>query len=54
MNTFEIIGLMSGTSLDGLDIVHVKFKKNDYTFFEILSLIVLQISGSQFLAAVKA
>lgn len=38
MNTNEVyvIGLMSGTSLDGLDLVYVKFTQNDTYHFEIL------------------
>tara|TARA_B100000809_G_C15077204_1_gene508287 strand:- start:512 stop:1582 length:1071 start_codon:yes stop_codon:yes gene_type:complete len=38
MNKKEIfaVGLMSGTSLDGIDLVHVKFKKEHYQDFEIL------------------
>ena len=27
-NNFKIIGIMSGTSLDGVDIAHCTFKKN--------------------------
>jgi anhydro-N-acetylmuramic acid kinase len=38
MNEKEIfaIGLMSGTSLDGIDLVYIKFLKNKHTSFEIL------------------
>ena len=38
MNKSEVfvIGIMSGTSLDGVDLVYVKFIKNNYNFFEIL------------------
>lgn len=35
-NKFFTIGLMSGTSLDGIDLVYVKFLKNKYSSFEIL------------------
>lgn len=38
MNKNEIfaIGLMSGTSLDGVDLVYVKFLKNEYQYFDII------------------
>lgn len=36
MNEYHVIGLMSGTSLDGLDMVHVLFSKEDKWRFEVL------------------
>lgn len=38
MNKKEVfvIGFMSGTSLDGMDLVYVKFLKDNYRYFEIL------------------
>ncbi|MCQ0110075.1 anhydro-N-acetylmuramic acid kinase [Zhouia amylolytica] len=36
-NTYHVIGLMSGTSLDGLDLAYCKFNKNDQQWsFELL------------------
>lgn len=37
MKTFFAIGLMSGTSLDGLDVCYVKFEKSNQWNFQILS-----------------
>ena len=37
MNNFYVIGVMSGTSLDGVDIVYVKFTKDETWSFEIIS-----------------
>ena len=36
-NTISILGLMSGTSLDGIDFAHVTFEKDNYQNFEIHS-----------------
>ena len=41
MKTYKIIGLMSGTSLDGVDLVYVKFEKDNYNDFEILHAITI-------------
>ena len=35
-NSYQVIGVMSGTSLDGLDMVYVKLQKSDKWLFEIL------------------
>jgi|TARA_E500000178_G_scaffold55629_1_gene51985 anhydro-N-acetylmuramic acid kinase len=37
MKEFKIIGIMSGTSLDGLDIVYVNFKLNKHWRYEIMN-----------------
>lgn len=36
-NYYNVLGVMSGTSLDGIDLVHVKFQKNRQWSFEILA-----------------
>ena len=37
MKNFYVIGVMSGTSLDGVDFVYVKFTKNDTWSFKIIN-----------------
>ena len=37
MKNFNVIGVMSGTSLDGLDIVYVKFTQNESWSFKIIN-----------------
>ena len=37
MKQFKIIGLMSGTSLDGLDIVYVNFNHDKFWKYEIIN-----------------
>ena len=36
-DSYHIIGVMSGTSLDGIDLVYVKFAKRDFSTFEIMA-----------------
>ena len=37
MKTFYVIGLMSGTSLDGVDLVYIRFNKNEEWNFDIIN-----------------
>ena len=37
MKSFYVIGLMSGTSLDGLDLIYLKFRQNERWNFEIIN-----------------
>ena len=46
MSKYEIVGLMSGTSLDGLDIVHSRFAKKDEKWtYDILNSETIPYSG---------
>ena len=37
MKNYNVIGVMSGTSLDGVDIVYVKFTQNESWSFKIIN-----------------
>ena len=37
MKTFYVIGLMSGTSLDGVDLVYTRFYKSEEWNFDIIN-----------------
>ena len=37
MKTFYVIGLMSGTSLDGVDLVYIRFNENEEWNFDIIN-----------------
>jgi len=37
MKDYNVIGIMSGTSLDGVDIVYVNFKLDKYWKYEIIN-----------------
>ena len=43
-NEVFAIGIMSGTSLDGIDFVYVRFDKNNYANFEILETTTISYS----------
>ena len=37
-NTYYVLGIMSGTSLDGIDIAYIKFERQKSQFLHLISL----------------